>query len=320
MLRRTVLMLSLVSAGCAGAEEGDPTTMDPGLPASAPDPTDSATGGSVPTQASPTTSAGPTTSAPEPTGTTPTASAPVTAPLPTVTGEPTATAGSNDPPPVGGGGQGASGSSAGGGGGTEPGGGGSSVGGAGSGGVGDAGAGGALPMGTMCVAPADPQSLADFYIPTRPVEEQCAYCHGPMGEGGAEGPPLTYPYEEFYTWVVRNGRVHPDFEEEMPAFTEEEFGEDCLQGVFDFLLAKPKPTTGEGLYLEYCANCHGSDGSGGPTGRPIAAEPAEEHVEHSRAGAHMNEYENRPEYMPAIGPELLSDEEIELIADYLQSL
>src|SRR5687767_1034130 len=50
-------------------------------------------------------------------------------------------------------------------------------------------------------------------------QKECATCHGPQGEGSVKGPDLQHPVRDFYTWVVRNGRMHPNFPEPMPRFT-----------------------------------------------------------------------------------------------------
>jgi len=102
----------------------------------------------------------------------------------------------------------------------------------------------------------------------------CMPCHGSDGTGVAgKGPDIQHPVVDYSTWVIRNGRMHPDYPEAMPKFTTDLLSDANLQSIFTFLAAFPKPTTGAGLFHDYCANCHGADALGGVTMRPIATEP-----------------------------------------------
>jgi mono/diheme cytochrome c family protein len=84
----------------------------------------------------------------------------------------------------------------------------------------------------------------------------------------------------------------------------------------------PQPTTGEGLYLDYCANCHGADGKGAGTTRDLTgiADLATEIPEHVRAGAHAGEFNLRIEYMPAQDMTALTDAELMLITTHVEGL
>jgi mono/diheme cytochrome c family protein len=84
--------------------------------------------------------------------------------------------------------------------------------------------------------------------------------------------------------------------------------------------ARPKPTTGAGLYKDYCENCHGADALGGITMRPIAAEPVNVFIMDSRAGHHPGEFANRREYMPKWTAAELSDAELRSIFMYVDGL
>jgi len=89
--------------------------------------------------------------------------------------------------------------------------------------------------------------------------------------------------------------------------------------IFDYLDTPPQPTTGEGLYLDYCGNCHGADGLGGTTTRALTdAAVLAELVDTTRNGTHPGEEDNRPEHMPPMDATILTDAELELISDYIE--
>jgi mono/diheme cytochrome c family protein len=149
----------------------------------------------------------------------------------------------------------------------------------------------------------------------------CVVCHGPEGRGVPDkGPEIQHPVIDFSTWVVRNGRVHPGYKEPMMKYTVDQVSDAQLQGIFTFLASPPKPTTGKGLYDDYCGNCHGADGKGGVTMRDISSEPLNVFIADSRGGHHPGEFENRREYMLKWTPAELSDAELRLIFAYIDGL
>jgi len=89
--------------------------------------------------------------------------------------------------------------------------------------------------------------------------------------------------------------------------------------IWDYLDKPPQPTTGQTLYHDYCANCHGADGKGGPTGRGITNELAKLKSQ-VRSGAGLNQIGTRRNYMPAFPTSRLSDAEVNLIYTYVDSL
>jgi mono/diheme cytochrome c family protein len=105
----------------------------------------------------------------------------------------------------------------------------------------------------------------------------------------------------------------------MAAIPPDVIADDVLAALWDWLDEPPQPTTGEALYLDYCANCHGADGNGGPTERPILEE-LDELGEQVREGSHNGEFANRREFMPAVPTARLSDAEVQLIRDYVGKL
>jgi mono/diheme cytochrome c family protein len=184
---------------------------------------------------------------------------------------------------------------------------------------GSAGTGGAGGPGSGDAGPGD----ASDDLPSSPIPGYaiCVPCHGPEGAGvPMMGPEIQHPVVDFSTWVVRNGRTHPGYKLPMLKYTPEMLPDAQLQGIFAFLSAKPKPTTGAGLYKDYCENCHGPDALGGVTMRPIANEPVNTFIMDSRAGHHPGDFGNRREYMPKWTAAELSDAELRSIFMYVDGL
>jgi mono/diheme cytochrome c family protein len=149
----------------------------------------------------------------------------------------------------------------------------------------------------------------------------CVQCHGDDGKGVAgKGPDIQHPVNDYFTWVIRNGRMHPNFPEAMPAFTTAMVSDAQLQAILTFLAAFPKPTTGMGLFVDYCANCHGADGAGGVTMRPIASEPMTMFTTLVRNGHSAGMFSNRREYMPKWTTTEITNAELQLIFTYVSGL
>jgi hypothetical protein len=183
---------------------------------------------------------------------------------------------------------------------------------------GSAGTGGAGGSGSGDAAGEAASEVASHQVPGYGL---CLPCHGPEGAGvPMMGPEIQHPVVDFSTWVVRNGRTHPDYKMPMMKYPPEVLPDTQLQGIFTFLASRPKPTTGAGLYKDYCENCHGSNAQGGVTMRPIANEPVNVFITDTRAGHHPGEFSNRREYMPKWTAAELSDAEIRLIFMYVDGL
>jgi mono/diheme cytochrome c family protein len=150
-------------------------------------------------------------------------------------------------------------------------------------------------------------------------------CHGPSGIGSPLAPENQHPVPEFAIWMVRNGsdaRGASAYEMPMLPFDEATLSPEQLEMILDYLNSMPQPTTGEALFHDYCANCHGADGKGGPTTRDLTAVDnlATEVPNNVREGHHPGEYDMRVEYMPAQDASRLTDAELGLIADYIATL
>jgi mono/diheme cytochrome c family protein len=88
--------------------------------------------------------------------------------------------------------------------------------------------------------------------------------------------------------------------------------------IWDYLDQPPQPTTGETLYKDYCANCHGADGKGGVVMRPLAGE-GKNVLKLVRSGKSVGQYAMRHDSMPAFSTMRISDAELNLILAYVNT-
>ena len=149
---------------------------------------------------------------------------------------------------------------------------------------------------------------------------QCASCHGAQGEGSASAYPIQNPVSGYATYVIRNGRPGIGFPDPMPAFSLQQVSDQQLQEVLAWLGGRPDPTTGVGLYTRYCGNCHGSGATGGVVDQDIRGETLDNVIDAARNGFGGQDYAARDMFMPGRPMQELSDAELQLIANYLQSL
>lgn len=149
----------------------------------------------------------------------------------------------------------------------------------------------------------------------------CEFCHGTDALGTAFGPELRHPPEDYAMHVVRNGLPGVQFPSSaMAPFAEEIIGDETLRRVIDHLRAYPQPTTGEALYLDYCANCHGADGQRGAIDNAVVGLSEDVIALQVRTGAGANTYEPRALYMPAYTTDELTDTQLTAIANYILAL
>lgn len=170
--------------------------------------------------------------------------------------------------------------------------------------------GGAAGSGGTATVPTDGPGLYNAY---------CFSCHGAQGVGGPLAPETQHPVRDYSSWVVRHGRAQTTFPKPMEIVPPEKLSDAQLTLIWDYLDQPPQPTTGQALYHDYCANCHGADGKGGPTTRPIVNELAELKKQ-VRAGAHLGEFDMRREYMPVFKTDVITDAKLDLIYAYVDSL
>jgi len=164
----------------------------------------------------------------------------------------------------------------------------------------------------------DPEPVAFEGSGTEVFAAVCASCHGAAGEGTDKGYELQHPVRRYGRFVVRNGRPGLEFfMSEMSAYDSSLLTAEQLEEIWDFLSDVPQPSSGEGLFMDYCANCHGSRGSGGVVDEDLDEETFADLVENVREGNGDDDYAARDMYMPSWTNAELSDAEIRLIADYL---
>lgn len=148
----------------------------------------------------------------------------------------------------------------------------------------------------------------------------CVSCHGPTAEGTALGYELRHPSRAYAEWVIRNGRTGTELAPSvMGAYAPSLVSDADLESMFDYLDSFPQPTDGEGLYADYCANCHGADALGGEVGKNIRREIGEA-LNIVRSGNGGTDYGDRGGYMPSWNAEALSDAEVASIVTYVEGL
>ena len=148
----------------------------------------------------------------------------------------------------------------------------------------------------------------------------CVGCHGDQGVGTeTKGLQLRYDDEGFSTYWVRNGRGTTAFDSPMPAYPEDMISDTQLEEMFTWINGQQHPTDGEGLFVQYCSNCHGLDGRGGPVGEGITGGDSFSGV--IRNGKNINDGPGRRRsYMTRWNTNQLTDEEIQLITAYAATL
>lgn len=142
----------------------------------------------------------------------------------------------------------------------------------------------------------------------------CLTCHGQNGEGVTLlAPEIRHIQPTYATWVVRNGRGF------MSKFDTTALSDADLQAILTWLSTPPKPTTGEGLYKDFCGNCHGpTTPSGGAVPVNVRGLSAAVVSTYVRNGYGSNPAD-RNEYMPPFPATVLTDAELALIQTHLGS-
>lgn len=140
-------------------------------------------------------------------------------------------------------------------------------------------------------------------------------CHGPTGDGvDPLGPDIKHPVKDYSQWVIRNGRMGTT----MLPFDAAALSDAELAEILDFLAEQEQPTTGEELYLDYCAACHGEDGRGGPTNRSIVGRGRD--IESLVRNGHNGQFSDRREYMPKWSEAEISASELASLVTYVGTL
>jgi len=148
----------------------------------------------------------------------------------------------------------------------------------------------------------------------------CVGCHGDQGAGLAtQGVQLRSDDDPFSIYWVRAGRATRTFDSPMPAYPASMISDQQLGAMFTWINSVPHPTTGEGLFNQYCTNCHGADGRGGSAGEGIRGGGG--FTSAIRQGKNRSDgYGRRGSYMSAWNSSQISDQEIQLISAYAAGL
>jgi mono/diheme cytochrome c family protein len=188
--------------------------------------------------------------------------------------------------------------------------------------LGSGGSGGVNPLGGGAGTSVGGAQAGSSAVPTDGkglYDLNCKACHGEQGAGTVLAPEIVHPVRDYSTWVVRNGRAQTTYVKPMDKWGTDKLSDAQLMLIFDYLDMPPQPTTGQALYNDYCANCHGADGKGGPTMRDITNEVGKV-LTQVRSGKNVGKFEMRRDYMPAFPAGDISDSELMLIRDYVNSL
>jgi mono/diheme cytochrome c family protein len=204
------------------------------------------------------------------------------------------------------------------------------TGGSGTGGSGPSGgSAGAAPMGTQLQPPAMYVLLSGPDAAPNPnpapaawksMTTACNGCHGENGEGLANiAPEVRHTPAAFAQQVIRNGRKFMNQTTLMLPFAQTSLNDADMMSIITWLNTAPKPTTGQGLYKDFCGNCHGpTTPSGGSV--PISIQnKLRADVKLKVRNGEGTDQSMRNLYMPAHSTMDLSDAELDLILDFIQA-
>jgi mono/diheme cytochrome c family protein len=194
----------------------------------------------------------------------------------------------------------------------------------GSPGTGGAGAGGAGGTTSTTDAGNDVADGSDGTLPANATPAQiyagtCSVCHGPDGAGTKLAPEIRHPPRNLLAWAVRMGREGKGFPAPMLPYTADKISDAAVTGIADLLWAQPRPTDAQGLYLDFCGNCHGPDGKGGSVAEVAFGKKATEIDDIVRAGHGGTNLANRPKWMPAFSTTDLPDADLAAIKTFLNA-
>jgi mono/diheme cytochrome c family protein len=149
----------------------------------------------------------------------------------------------------------------------------------------------------------------------------CSACHGANAEGTTIGPEIRFTPKDYAVGVVRNGRKTPaGTPSAMVAVSTTTLSDADLDLINTWQNSFTKPTTGPGLYLAMCGNCHGpTTPTGGSAPISIQGKSKVEVAMYVRMGA-GTDLSMRATYMPKFDMTLLNETELGLIQGHLGSM
>jgi ubiquinol-cytochrome c reductase cytochrome c subunit len=161
-------------------------------------------------------------------------------------------------------------------------------------------------------------------------QTSCAACHGPGGEGTANGPPITDVGAASADFMLRTGRMPLPQPKEDVRRADPAFSEADIQALVAYVASlgsgPPIPAVqvtaatdtaaGRAAYIATCAACHGAGASGDAVGGGAVAPSL-----HDTAPTQVGEaIRTGPGAMPAFDATQVSDRQLSEIAAYLQVL
>jgi len=154
----------------------------------------------------------------------------------------------------------------------------------------------------------------------------CSTCHGTVGQGVQSlAPEIRHVPAAYAKQVVRQGRKFNGVQDGMVAFpmTSSDplvaaITDADLDAVISWLDGQPKPTSGQGLFLDFCGNCHGKDGNGGIEPVKVTGETISLVNTRVRSGF-GTDITMRNAYMPTEDTTALTDAELTLIEQYIMA-
>ena len=162
----------------------------------------------------------------------------------------------------------------------------------------------------------------------------CAWCHGSEGQGGVNGPPLVGVGAASADFMLSTGRMPIARPEQQPDRAEVPYSRDQIDQLVSFVASlgsgPPVPSVdisrgdlaeGAALYEDQCAACHGSTGAGGALTNGLTAPPLRDSTPVEVAEAiRLGGAGLRSGNMPKFGPEVLSDQQVDSVARYVEYL
>ncbi len=189
-------------------------------------------------------------------------------------------------------------------------------------------------VGTMPALPALSDAvIADiqaFLVSVNPVTrggqveyaQKCAGCHGKEGKGVTDrGMQLRYKDPGYSSSITRSGRSLYNFKDSpggMPAFDSTQLSDVDMAEIWTWLDAFPNETTDEGLYLQFCGNCHGATGKAPEVEQDLTT--VSDVTSDVRSGHGGTGYDARTKYMPAWTAAVISDAEIAQMNAHISGL
>jgi mono/diheme cytochrome c family protein len=154
----------------------------------------------------------------------------------------------------------------------------------------------------------------------------CTTCHGSVGQGVAFlAPEVRHVPTNYANWVVRHGRSFNGMPTGMVAFPPTStdplvtpISDADLTSVIGWLQGQPKPTTPQGLFLDFCGNCHGKDGAGGIQPVRVLGETIATVNQKVRVGEGMDPAV-RNGFMPPEDMTALTDAELAMIEQFIMA-